>query len=103
MRALRRTLLRLAPARVIESAARRALRHLPGIFAIDELRVKTVVRQVPRLTVSIRVAAGHDAHAVCREAALAIYERLPPVVLRVLVAGEPPAGGRGQVHRFTSM
>lgn len=100
---LRRLLLRWAPAHVVESSARRALRDVPGIGAIDELRVETTAGQIPRLTASLSIAAGRDPAEVSRSASLAIYERLPPVELRILIAAESRPDKGANVLPFAPM
>lgn len=89
-RALRRLLLRVAPARIVASSARRTLLCLPGVRAVEGLRLETGAGRRPRLTAWLRVAPGSDPAEACRSAAIAIFERLPPVELRILIAKEPP-------------
>lgn len=94
MPVLQRFLLRWAPARVFEAAARRALREVPGIRAIEALCVERARGMLPRITATVRIAAGQDPAEVCRSAALTLYERVPQVELRILVSGErSPDGG----------
>jgi len=103
MRYLQRLLLRWAPARALESSARRALYDVPGIRTIDGLRVETAAGQPPRVTLSLRVAAGRDPGTVSRSAALAIFERLPPVQLRIRVLTEPSPDEGARVLPFGPM
>lgn len=101
-RALRRLLLRLAPARVVAASARRTLLCVPGVRAVEGLCLETGAGRVPRLTVWLRIAPGRDPAEACRSAAIAIFEQLPPVELRILVAGEPPDEA-GRVLPFAPM
>lgn len=97
MHFVRQLLLRWAPLRVIERVARRILLDLPGVGAIGALQVEAVSGTDRRVTVSIRVAAGHAPAEVSRRVALTMFERLPPMQLRIqLVNPSPPEGG-GQV------
>ncbi|MEW6688491.1 MAG: hypothetical protein AB1452_05285 [Pseudomonadota bacterium] len=83
-------LLRVAPARIVASSARRTLLCVPGVRAVEGLRLETVAGRMPRLTAWVRVAPSCDPAEACRNAAIAIFERLPPVELRILIAEEPP-------------
>jgi hypothetical protein len=93
---LQRFLLRLAPARVVEASGRLALRNVPGIEAIEALRMERARGELPRVTAVLRIAEGRNPGEVCRSAAIAIYELLPPVELRILVV-EPRSGDGGHV------
>jgi hypothetical protein len=97
MHRLRQLLLRWAPLSVIELVARRVLRDLPGVGAIDALQVETAAGRDLRLTVRLRVAAGHASAEVSRRVALAIFERLPPTELRVVLVNPSPPEEGGQV------
>ncbi len=97
-----RLLLRWAPARVLEAAARRTLRAVPGIAAIESLRVQCARGGLPRLTATLRVEDIRDPSEVCRAAAMAVFEQLPPMELRILVS-EPAARNVGQVISLGSL